>query len=434
MDLKNAFRFVWQPYVVAIALIAGAAALRLWPLQVLGSRLTWLTFYPAVIVAALYGGFSAGLLGTILSCLTMLYLWPMFVTQPFIRDSVDWLGMTFFFITCTMISGVAETMHRARTRAARVKEQFEAANKELESANKELETTNKELGAANKELEAFSYSVSHDLRAPLRAIDGFSRILMEEYAPQLAPEALRYLQLVRDNTRQMGNLVDDLLAFSRLSRQEPRKQSVKTTELVRWALEELRTETNGRQVEFVIGDPSTGSGQAPSTGRRGELVEPSGQAPSTSRRGELVEPSGQALPECQADPNLLKQVWINLLSNAIKYTSKREAARIEIGWKKENDEQVFFVKDNGVGFDVKYAHKLFGIFQRLHRAEDYEGTGVGLAIVQRIVHRHGGRVWAEGQVDDGATFYFSLPFVEPEAPAPLIEKVDEIAERARELV
>ena len=394
MDSKNEFRYAWQPYVVAIALIVAAAALRLWLLHALGVRLAWLTFYPAVMIVALYGGGSAGLLGTFLSCLTVWLLLPVFVAQPFIRDFGDWLGMAVFFITCTMISGVAETMHRARTRAAQVKEQFEAANKELESANKELETTNKELEAANKELEAFSYSVSHDLRAPLRAIDGFSRILTEEYAPQLAPEALRYLQLVRDNTRQMGNLVDDLLAFSRLGRQELRKQSVKTAELIRRALDELRAETNGRQVEFIIGD----------------------------------------MPECQADPNLLKQVWINLLANAIKYTSKCEAARIEIGWKKENGEQVFFVKDNGVGFDMKYVHKLFGIFQRLHRFEDYEGTGVGLAIIQRIVHRHSGRVWAEGQVDDGATFYFSLPFVEPEAPAQVIEKVDEVAARVRELV
>jgi len=394
MEPKNAFRFSWQPFVIAIALIATAAALRLWPLQALGSRLTWLTFYPAVMIAALYGGFSAGLLGTILSCLTMLYLWPVFVTQPFIRDSVDWLGLAVFFATCTMISGVAEAMRRAYARGTQAKEQLEAANMELETTNKELEAVNKELEAANKELEAFSYSVSHDLRAPLRAIDGFSRILMEDHAPQLAPEALRYLQLVRDNTKQMGNLVDDLLAFSRLSRQPLRKQSVKTTALIRQVLDEIRAETDGRQVEFKVAEMS----------------------------------------ECQADPNLLKQVWINLLSNALKYTRKREAARIEIGWKKENDEQVFFVKDNGVGFDMKYTHKLFGIFQRLHRSEDYEGTGVGLAIVQRIVHRHGGRVWAEAQVDNGATFYFSLPFVEPEAPPQTIEEVDEITERARELV
>jgi len=282
--------------------------------------------------------------------------------------------------------------------AARSLDRIDAERKRAEDAvnrlNEDLDRRATELEAANKELEAFSYSVSHDLRAPLRAIDGFSRILMEEHAPQLAPKALRYLKLVRDNTRQMGNLVDDLLAFSRLSRQPLKKQSVKTDALIHRALDELRAETNGRQVEFTVSE----------------------------------------MPECQADPNLLKQVWINLLSNAIKYTSKREAARIEIGWKKENDEQVFFVKDNGVGFDMMYAHKLFGIFQRLHRSEDYEGTGVGLAIIQRIVHRHGGRVWAESQVDDGAAFYFSLPFVEPEAPPQVIEKVDEVAERARELV
>ena len=204
--------------------------------------------------------------------------------------------------------------------AARSLDRIDAERKRAEDAvnrlNEDLDRRATELEAANKELEAFSYSVSHDLRAPLRAIDGFSRILMEDHAPQLAPEAQRYLKLVRDNTRQMGNLVDDLLAFSRLSRQALRTQSVKTTALVRRTLEELSAETKGRQVEFAVGE----------------------------------------LPECQADPNLLKQVWINLLSNALKYTRQREAARIEIGWKKEANEQVFFVKDNGVGFDMQYAH------------------------------------------------------------------------------
>ncbi len=228
-----------------------------------------------------------------------------------------------------------------------------------------------QLKAANKELEAFSYSVSHDLRAPLRAIDGFSRILIEDYAPQLAPEPQRYLGLVRDNTRQMGDLIDDLLTFSRLSRQPVQKQIVGPAELVRQALEELQAERVGRQVEITIGD----------------------------------------LPFCEADPALLRQVWLNLLANALKYTRRREVAVIEVGGREDDGELVYFVKDNGVGFEMQYAHKLFGVFQRLHRAEEYEGTGVGLATVQRITHRHGGRVWAEAEVDKGATFYFTLPVV-----------------------
>lgn len=402
MDTQKTFRYAWQPYIVATVLIAVAAALRLWPLQDLRVRLAWLTFYPAVMVAALYGGLAAGLLGTLLSCLTILYLWPVLVAQPFIVDSADWLGLAVFCITCAMISSVAEAMRRASAQAKQAKEQLEVANTALAAANKELAATNNDLEAANKELEAFSYSVSHDLRAPLRAIDGFSRILLEEHAGHFVPEALRYINLVRDNTRQMGTLVDDLLTLSRLSRQPLRKQPVQMTALVRQSIDELRAETNGRRVEFTVGDPSADA--------------------------------GQALPVCQADPRLLKQVWINLLSNALKYTRKRDLARIDIGWTKGNDEQVFSVNDNGVGFDMEYVGKLFGTFQRLHRSEDYEGTGVGLAIVQRIVHRHGGRVWAEGRVDDGATFHFSLPWIEPAAPPQVSEPVDEVAERARELV
>ncbi|MCE9565187.1 MAG: hypothetical protein K8U57_24405 [Planctomycetes bacterium] len=253
-------------------------------------------------------------------------------------------------------------------------------NTELEQ--RVLERTD-QLVLANKELESFSYSVSHDLRAPLRAIDGFSRILLEDYSDPLPDEAKNYLKMVRDNTRQMGQLVDDLLAFSRLGRLGLTKQAVDTSKLVRLCLTEMQGEHAGRQLDIVIGD----------------------------------------LPVCQADPTLLKQVWMNLLSNAIKYTSKRVDARIEIGCRKQprkltgplvpnssglDAETVYIVKDNGAGFDMKYASKLFGVFQRLHRASDYNGTGVGLAIVQRIVHRHSGRVWGEAQVNQGATFFFTL--------------------------
>jgi PAS domain S-box-containing protein len=218
------------------------------------------------------------------------------------------------------------------------------------------------------ELESFAYSVSHDLRAPLRAMDGFSRIALQEYASELPPDAQRYLHVVRDNVRHMSTLIDDLLSFSRLGRQDLRKQTVAPEELVRQVLEELRLEHKDRQVEVTIGD----------------------------------------LPVCRADPILLKQIYANLLSNAYKFTRKREIARIEVGCEQRDVEQVYYVRDNGVGFDQRYAGNLFGVFQRLHRAEEYEGTGVGLAIVQRIVRRHGGDVWAQAAVDKGATFYFTL--------------------------
>ncbi|MEI7729133.1 MAG: PAS domain S-box protein [Verrucomicrobiota bacterium] len=225
-----------------------------------------------------------------------------------------------------------------------------------------------ELQTANKELEAFSYSVSHDLRAPLRAVDGFSRILVDEYAPQLPAEAQRYLGLIRSNTLQMGHLVDDLLALSRLNRQAMTAETIAPAELVQAALELLRGEQAGRHVTITVGE----------------------------------------LPTCRGDRGLLKQVFVNLISNALKFTRQRDPAIIEIGCRCQAGEAVFFVRDNGAGFDMRYVHKLFGVFQRLHRAEEYEGTGIGLAIVQRMVHRHGGRVWAEGEVDHGATFYFTL--------------------------
>ena len=231
------------------------------------------------------------------------------------------------------------------------------------------------LEAANKELDAFSYSVAHDLRAPLRAIDGFSRVLLEEHAPTLPPEAQHYLNAVRRNSQRMGLLIDDLLAFSRLSRQPLNKQLVRPADLVRQCVDELRAEQQGRRVQIAIGD----------------------------------------LPACQADPALLKHVWMNLMSNALKYTRKQEVAVIEVGSREQAGACVYFVKDNGVGIDMQYADKLFGVFQRLHRPEDYEGTGVGLAIVQRVIHRHGGRVWAEAAVNKGATFYFTFEGATPNA-------------------
>lgn len=250
--------------------------------------------------------------------------------------------------------------------------QIQWRDAELQKAHDELEQRvierTAQLEVANQELEAFSYSVSHDLRAPLRAVNGFARILLEDYAADLEGEAQEYLQLVRDNAQHMGQLIDGLLTFSRLSRQPLSKQPVALADLVRQVFSGLRPAQEGRHIDLKIG----------------------------------------ALPVCQSDPVLLQQVFANLLANALKFTQQREVAVIEVGCQEDKGEPVYFVKDNGAGFNMAYADKLFGVFQRLHRAEEYEGTGVGLAIVQRIIHRHGGRIWAEAAVNHGATFYFTL--------------------------
>jgi PAS domain S-box-containing protein len=225
-----------------------------------------------------------------------------------------------------------------------------------------------ELEDANHELDAFAYSVSHDLRAPLRAISGFSNVLEQNIAGQLDEANLRYLSLIRENVNRMTQLIDDLLTFSRLGRQPLQKQNVDLVSLIRELLGEMRSEFMGLQIDFSISD----------------------------------------LPPCKADPSLLRQVFVNLFDNALKYSRTREVVRIEVGWQQQEGEIVYFVRDNGVGFDMQYADKLFGVFQRLHRQDEFEGTGVGLATVQRILHRHGGHVWAEAEVDKGATFYFTI--------------------------
>jgi len=243
------------------------------------------------------------------------------------------------------------------------------AEQELRALASALALRGEELEAANKELEAFSYSVSHDLRAPLRAIDGFSRMLLEDYGPKLEGEAQRLLSIVRKNTQAMGNLIDDLLIFSRLGRQPLRAQRVDMDAMVRSVAEDLRSTEPERTVAIEIG----------------------------------------TLPDVSCDATLIRQVWVNLLGNAIKYTRPRDSALIEVTGTSRDGEVVYGVKDNGVGFDMRYAHKLFGVFQRLHLADQFEGTGVGLALVQRIVHRHGGRVWADSEIDRGSAFFFALP-------------------------
>ena len=243
---------------------------------------------------------------------------------------------------------------------------------DLRKAHDELEQRvierTAQLEAVNKELEAFTYSVAHDLRAPLRHIDAFSRILAEEARPHLPPQSIQYLERILQAARQMGQLVDDLLNLSRVSRKELSLQTTGLNSVVEEVLAGLRPEIEKRQIEWKVGK----------------------------------------LPFVEADPALLKQVFANLLSNAVKYTRPRDHAVIEVGSLTSNGESSVFVRDNGVGFNMKYAEKLFGIFQRLHRQEDFEGTGIGLATVQRIIHKHGGHVWAEAELDKGATFYFTL--------------------------
>jgi light-regulated signal transduction histidine kinase (bacteriophytochrome) len=226
-----------------------------------------------------------------------------------------------------------------------------------------------QLEAANKDMESFSYSVSHDLRAPLRAINGFTEILSEDYAHQLEPEAKSLLEEVIINSKRMGELIDNLLEFSRIGKQQIIMSEVSVKEMIEAIISELKPDDSSRKITVVIGN----------------------------------------LKNVKADNNMLKQVFINLISNALKYTSKEEEAIIEIGSYQKDQQYVYYVKDNGAGFDMKYYDKLYGVFQRLHSNNEFEGTGVGLAIIQRIINKHNGSVWAEGTVNEGACFYISLP-------------------------
>jgi signal transduction histidine kinase len=268
--------------------------------------------------------------------------------------SNDYFRLVMFIFVVFIVAFLSERIEKVRL---------------LDSLNKELEKQTQKLEDANNELEAFAYSVSHDLRVPLRAIDGFSRIVLEDYEDKLDKEGKRLLNVIRDNTKKMGQLIDDILMLSRASRHEMKISKIDIESLVKSVFEDLKHTTEGRDIRFNI----------------------------------------KPLPYAYGDRILIQQVFTNLISNAIKFTQKKEVALIEVGAEQGKDENIYYVKDNGVGFDMRYINKLFGLFQRLHSQEEFEGTGVGLSIVQRIVRRHGGRAWGEGRINEGATIYFTLP-------------------------
>jgi light-regulated signal transduction histidine kinase (bacteriophytochrome) len=252
-------------------------------------------------------------------------------------------------------------------------EQIEARDDALQEAHNSLEWRVQErtaqLNAANEELEAFSYSVSHDLRAPLRHMSAFSQLLTEEYGATLQPDALHYLDRIQQSAKRMGELVDDLLKMAQISRRALSSVKTDLNSLLNDVLKDLQPECAKRDIRWQIGE----------------------------------------LPSVECDPGLMKQVFMNLVSNAVKYSRRRETAVIEVGLTTEEDgTAVIFIRDNGAGFDQRYADKLFGVFQRLHRADEFEGTGVGLATVQRIIKRHGGKIWGIGELDKGSTFFFTL--------------------------
>jgi signal transduction histidine kinase len=304
-------------------------------------------------------------------------------TLLLIAAAIGWVTMRRITTPLLQVTAAAEAVAESRPHVhveidrddeiGSLADSFNTMAEKVEQSRTDLElrveTRTSELRAANRELEAFSYSVSHDLRAPLRAIAGFVQILEEDHGDKLDPEARRHLERVKLNARRMGQLIDDLLSFSRIGRTTMLRQTVDVTALATSAAQEAIAAT-GRTIDLSV-------------------------AP---------------LPACYGEPSLLNQVFVNLISNAIKFTATTPNPAITIG-SSSNGETVYFVRDNGVGFDERYAEKLFGVFQRLHRSDEFEGTGVGLAIVHRIISRHGGRVWAEGKLNGGATFYFTLPAV-----------------------
>jgi signal transduction histidine kinase len=340
---RAAFGYALAVFSVAVAL---GVALLMERYDFRGVEFPLLLF--AVALTVWYADVGPGILSVALSSLVFNY----FFTEPLHSLYVTRSELPYYIVFLLFASLVAF---------------FAAVRRRVE---RDLLQSRSELEASNKELEAFAYSVSHDLRAPIRHISGFTELLQKNAASDLNDKSQRHVAMILESAKRMGQLIDDLLAFSRIGRKEAQRTMVSLQQLVQEAQNEVAQETDGRDINWKIGK----------------------------------------LPACYGDRSMLRLALVNLISNAVKFTRTRPRAEIEIASANHNPSQiVVFIRDNGVGFDMKYVNKLFGVFQRLHGTEAFEGTGIGLATVQRIVHRHGGRVWAEGLVDGGATFYVSLP-------------------------
>jgi signal transduction histidine kinase len=331
-----------------------------------------------VALTTWYAGIGPSALAVLLSSVCFDY----FFTEPLYSFEISGHELPDYFIFVIWAAIVAsfsavrrrmeDSLRQARDDLQLEVEQRKRREEEIRQLNLELFKRAAELEAANKELESFSYSVSHDLRAPLRHVVGYAELLQRQASSALDEKSQRFIRTILDSTKRMGNLIDDLLAFSRIGRAETQKTQVDLDRLVRDVVAEFTQDTKGRDIVWKIG----------------------------------------AIPVCYGDRSMLRLVVVNLVSNAVKFTSMRNPAEIEIGCADCNITDVeIFVKDNGAGFDMQYGDKLFGVFQRLHLPEQFEGTGIGLATVQRIIHRHGGKVRGEGAVDQGAIFYVSLPRV-----------------------
>src|SRR6516162_1944525 len=329
----------------------------------------------SIALTTWYAGTGPSVLAIVLSAACFDY----FFTEPFYTLSITSRDLPYFFIFIAwgvIIASfsavrrrIEDSLRQARDHLQVELEQRKQREEEVRKLNRELTKQAAELEASNKELESFAYSVSHDLRAPLRHVVGFSELLQRQASSLLDDKSRRYMQTILESAKRMGNLIDDLLGFSRIGRAETKKDAVNLDQLVREVVAELGQETNGRDIAWKIG----------------------------------------ALPACYGDRSMLKVVLVNLVSNAVKFTRLQSRAEIQIGCNGGKESQVeVFVRDNGAGFDMQYVNKLFGVFQRLHCPEEFEGTGIGLATAQRIIHRHGGQMRAEGAVDQGATFNFSL--------------------------